>query len=128
MKLTIRRNQMDVKGLFGGHKGVRFSLYGKCDILEGERALIDKYKVGDYVLADYEVPLTTEKLTMTVTVNGILNGQTVETGNINTLLDLEKSMKQGCQNLKNLLDVMKTFGGEEKSCRGSFNGGASATA
>jgi hypothetical protein len=113
MKLTIRRNQADVKGVFGGHKGVKFSLYGKCSLDEGERAIIAKYKVGDYVLAEYQLKAKAEALDFKITVNGIANGQTVETGDINTLLDLEKSMKEGCKNLKNLLKVMATFGGEE---------------
>ena len=55
VKLVIRRNQADVKGLFGGHKGVSFSLFGKCAVSDPERALIDKYKVGDYILASYTV-------------------------------------------------------------------------
>lgn len=114
MKLTIRRNQADVKGIFGGHKGVRFSLYGKCDIDDGESALIAKYKISDYQLAEYQLQTNGEPVDFRITVSGITNGQTVETGDINTLLELEKSMKEGCQNLKNLLIVMATFGGEEE--------------
>ena len=44
MKLTIKRNQADVKGLFGGHKGVRFSLYAKANITSEEQFLyLSKY-------------------------------------------------------------------------------------
>ena len=114
MKLTIRRNQADVKGMFGGHKGVKFSLYGKCEINEGEKALIAKYKVGEYVLAEYKSKLKNgESLDSRITVDSIVTGTTVETDDINTLLELEKSMKEGCKNLLNLLAVMGTFGGEE---------------
>jgi hypothetical protein len=60
MKLTIRRNQADVKGLFGGHKGVRFSLFGRVQVSTDENALIERYKVGDYALADYELRLGKE--------------------------------------------------------------------
>lgn len=55
MKLVIRRNQADMKGFFGGHKGVKFSLFAKADITEEEQALIRKYMVGGYELAVYEV-------------------------------------------------------------------------
>jgi hypothetical protein len=116
MKLIIRRNQADVKGVFGGHKGVRFSLYAKADITSEERALIDRYKVGDYSLASYEKPLRgspEKKLEFHLSVNNLIDGRTTELDSISTLLDLEEEIKKGCQSLKNLLLVMSTFGGEE---------------
>ena len=114
MKLRIKRNQADVKGLFGGHKGVRFSLYGKCEVNEAEKAVIAKYKVGDYVLSRYQIkPKSGEPLDFKITVNGIISGETVETDDIETLLELESSMKSGCRNMLQLLAVMGTFGGEE---------------
>lgn len=114
MKLTIRRNQADVKGLFGGHKGVNFSLSGQCSVAPEERALIDKYKVADYVLASYEKQLKgSEPLDVTITVNGMIAGTTVQTGDIKTLLELEEAMKNGCRNLKQLLEVMASFGGQQ---------------
>lgn len=114
MKLTIRRNQADVKGVFGGHKGVSFSLFGQCMVSEPEKALIAKYKVGEYVLAKYEVDTRrSEPLELTITVDGIIRGTNVEMKDIQTLLGVEEQMKSGCQNLKTLLTVMATFGGEE---------------
>jgi hypothetical protein len=114
MKLTIKRNQADVKGLFGGHKGVKFSLYGRCEVNEAEKAVIAKYKVGSYVLATYQIQHKgAEPIDFRITVDGIIAGETVETDDINTLLELESSMKQGCRNMLKLLAVMGTFGGEE---------------
>lgn len=115
MKLTIKRNQADVKGLFGGHKGVNFSLHGRVEVTEAEKALISKYKVGDYILASYERPTkgTDQNISFHITTNDIINGKSVEIGNINTLLELEEAMKSGCKNLKGLLEVMSTFGGEQ---------------
>jgi hypothetical protein len=114
MKLTIKRNQADVKGLFGGHKGVRFSLYGRCDVDGQEKALIEKYKISEYVLAEYRLETKgREPVDFSITVSSIISGKTVETGDIGTLQELEDSMKVGCQNLKRLLSVMATFGGEE---------------
>lgn len=114
MKLTIRRNQADVKGFFGGHKGVNFSLYGKCDITDEEKALIAKYKVGEYTLAHYKIqPKGSEVIDFRISIDSIISGKTVETDDINTLLELEESMKDGCRNMKKLLAVMATFGGEE---------------
>jgi hypothetical protein len=114
MKLTIRRNQADVKGMFGGHKGVKFSLYGKCEVTDAEKALIAKYKVGEYVLAHYEVERKGgEPFDYRITVDRIIAGDSFETDDVQTLQELEKAMKEGCQNLKDLLEVMSTFGGEE---------------
>lgn len=114
MKLTIRRNQADVKGMFGGHKGVSFSLFGKCAVSDAERALIDKYKVGDYILASYSVPTgRSEPIEFRITVNNLISGTTNNANDIDTLLKLEEEMKTGCNNLKNLLMVMNSFGGEQ---------------
>jgi hypothetical protein len=114
MKLTIKRNQADVKGLFGGHKGVRFSLYGRCEVNETEKAVIEKYKVGGYILAEYQKQSPRgEPIDFKITVDGIIAGKSVETDDIKTLLDLERSMKEGCKNMLQLLTVMGTFGGEE---------------
>jgi hypothetical protein len=114
MKLTIRRNQADVKGVFGGHKGVSFSLFGQCAVTDAEKALIAKYKVGEYVLAKYTIDTgRNEPLPFTITVDGIIQGKSVETKDIETLLGVEEQMKSGCKNLTTLLTVMATFGGEE---------------
>lgn len=114
MKLTIQRNQADVKGFFGGHKGVNFSLSGKCQLTDDERGLIAKYKVEDYVLARYQKQVKGhEPIDFTITISGIIAGKTIETDDICTLLELEESMKTGCGNLKTLLAVMATFGGEQ---------------
>jgi hypothetical protein len=114
MKLIVKRNQADQKGFFGGHKGVNFVLYGRAELSSDERAMIERYKVGDYVLGECEVrPKGGESTKVTISVNDIANGKTVEAGSVNTLRELEDTIKTGCQNLKALLELMATFGGEE---------------
>lgn len=114
MKLTNRRNQADVKGFFGGHKGVNFSLQGKCSITSAEQALIAKYKVGEYILATYKIKTKGgEAIDFRITVDGIIAGRNVETDDISTPVELEEAIKNGCANMKNLLGVMATFGGEQ---------------
>ena len=88
MKLIIRRNQADVKGLFGGHKGVRFSLYAQVQISDEEKALINRYKVGDYILAKYELKLGKDIVRFTWSVNDLIRGKQEETDDIGTLLEL----------------------------------------
>lgn len=114
MQLTIKRNQADIKGLFGGHKGVSFSLSGQCSVSSDEKALIERYKVGSYELASYQMKIKGgTALDISITVDGIIAGKVVETNDIKTLLELEDAMRKGCENLKSLLEVMATFGGQQ---------------
>jgi len=116
MKLIIKRDQADVKGVFGGNKGVCFSLYAKADITGDELELIERYKVKDDVLVSHELPIRgvdSDIQYFNLTVIQLVTGRTVETGSIYALLELEEKIKIGCQNLKELMEVMKTFGGEE---------------
>lgn len=110
MKLTIRRDQSAKKGLFGGHKGMNFSLFCRVEISQEERELINKYKVQDHVLTwrEYE-----GRQIPGLTVQDLVQGKTTEIGDVATLLNNEEVIKDACQNFKNLLIVMASFGGEE---------------
>ena len=113
MKLTIRRNQSDVKGLFGGHKGVNFSLYSKVEITPDERALVDRYKVGDWALASRTFTIGKEDHEYSLTVDRLLKGNTETMKDLADLQKWEEDIKESCTTLKNALQVMATFGGEE---------------
>ena len=113
MKLTIKRGQADVKGMFGGHKGVEFSLFCQAEVTPDEAALIERYRVGDYVLASYEIHHKDKTLEVDYTVANILRGTSTNLGSITSLLELEGKIKKACSELKMLLWVMSTFGGEE---------------
>lgn len=69
--------------------------------------------MGDHILASYECPIGKEKFEFHLSVNNLVGGRSTELDSISTLLDLEDNIKKGCQNLKDLLLVMNTFGGEE---------------
>lgn len=101
MKLSIKRNQTDVKGLFGGHKGVRFSLYARANITSEERALIDRYKVSDYILTSYELPIKgSSSLPFYLSVNDIINGRTTEIDDISTCLNSKQQFKKAAETLR----------------------------
>ncbi len=110
MKLTIRRDQAAKKGVFGGHKGMRFSLYCRVEISPEEKELIDKYKVHDHVLTWRD---TESGQIPGLTVGDLINGKTYELEDITTLLNNEEVIKETCKDFKNLLLVMASFGGEE---------------
>jgi len=110
MKLTIRRDQSAKTGLFGGHKGMNFSLFCRVEISPEEQELINRYKVQEHVLTwrEYrgdQVP--------GLTVQDLLQGTTAEIGDVATLLNNEEVIKSACQDFKTLLMVMASFGGEE---------------
>jgi hypothetical protein len=113
MKLEIWRDQADVKGVFGGHKGVSFKLVTRVQLLPDETALIAKYKVGDDVLVTYELPGADRRLVFTITINQMAAGYTTNMRDIATMIQLEDEIKAGCHNLKNWLQVMASFGGYE---------------
>lgn len=114
MELKIRREQEQKKGFLGGNKGIEFKLRCKVELTPEENALVEKAKVGDYVLTtytlfedrkgDYETELT---------VNDLVHGMTSTVTDVQKLLGLEEEVKNGCQNLKSLLQVISSFGGEE---------------
>ena len=113
MKLTIRRNQADVKGLFGGHKGVSFSLFAKVDIKPEERALIERYKVGDWILASRDFTAGKNQYQISLTVDKLINGDTTTMASLADLQKWEEDIKTSCVQVKTALAVMATFGGEE---------------
>ena len=110
MKLKIRRDQSAKKGFFGGHKGMNFSLFCRVEISPDEQDLINKYKVQEHVLTwrEYE-----GRQIPGITVQDLVQGKTTEIGDVTTLLNNEEVIKSACQDVKTLLIVMASFGGEE---------------
>ncbi|HOZ01851.1 MAG TPA: hypothetical protein PLG20_08535 [Candidatus Syntrophosphaera sp.] len=110
MKLRISRDQAAKTGIFGGHKGMRFSLSCRVEISPDEQALIEKYKVYDHALTWRE---TSSGRIPGLTVQSLVNGYDVELDDVATLLNNEEIIKEACKDFKNLLIVMASFGGEE---------------
>jgi hypothetical protein len=111
MKLKIRRDQAAKTGLFGGHKGMRFSLSCQVEISSDEQALIEKYKVHDYVLTSLRTSNRVEP--KIITVRSLIEGYKEELDDVATLLANEEAITEVCKGFKNLLMVMASFGGEE---------------
>ena len=53
MQLVIRRSQADVKEVFGGHKGVQFSLYYRLVLTPEEDALVQRYQLNIHALCPF---------------------------------------------------------------------------
>lgn len=110
MKLIIKRNQKEQKGMFGGHKGMLFTLSCRVGLTEDEKELIEKYKAE-------EQPLTFKTVGNSqvpgLMIGNLVKGVNYELKDVTTLLNNEDVIKEACQEFKNLLLVMASFGGEE---------------
>ncbi|MEV7554692.1 hypothetical protein AB0N89_34175 [Amycolatopsis sp. NPDC089917] len=110
MQLIVKRNQADRRGVFGGHKGVDFSLFFKLVLSAGELNLVRRYKFEDQPLGWWafqgtEVPITS--------VAEALEGKTMQWPSVVELLARENEIKRACRSLKLLIEVADSFGGEE---------------
>ena len=110
MKLIIKRDQKEQKGVFGGHKGMNFLLSCRVDLTPEEQELISRYKVEEYTLTyktvgDTQVP--------GLKIGDLVRGTSYEVKDVTTLLNNEEVIKGACKDFKTLLLVMASFGGEE---------------
>jgi len=110
MKLVIRRDQKEQKGVFGGHKGMTFLLSCRVELTSEEQELIARYRAEDHPLTyrtvrDVQVPGHT--------IGDLVRGVSYELKDVTTLLSNEDIIKDACKDFKTLLVVMASFGGEE---------------
>lgn len=119
MKLVLRRDQREKKGIFGGHKGMDFYLYAQVRLDREEQGLFDRLKVSDVTLVSHPVEIRRDGKWVTInrhiTAGDLLRGwEHSELGfEVIELFKLEADIKTACQNFKILLEKMRTFGGEE---------------
>jgi hypothetical protein len=110
MQLHLKRGQ--ASKMFGG---VKFQLEAKATLTQEESDLISKYKVQDEVLTQKEIkiPLTDRALVIKITIGSLVGGQTFKCNELKDILAYEAEIKTSCAELRNLIEKMRTFGGEE---------------
>lgn len=106
MKLIIRRRQADVKGAFGGHKGVQFNLFYQLELTPEETAVVERYKLDSHVLARNGTGVPE-------TVGQVIRGTTQSVQSVPILLNNEDTIKSACNDFYKLLQVAQSFGGQE---------------
>lgn len=112
MKLIIKRDQKQEKGLFGGDKGMKFLLSCRTELAPEEQNLIKKYKAERELLS--VVALQDDpKQSGLLFINDLIVGKTYECKDVLSLFDVEDKIKKACENFKLLLVAMSSFGGEE---------------
>jgi hypothetical protein len=110
VQLRLKRGQSSK--MFGG---VKFELTATATLTSEESSLINKYKVQDEVLTERQIkiPLTDRALIIKITIGSLVSGQTFKCNDISEVLHYEEEIKASCSKLRQLIEVMKTFGGEE---------------
>lgn len=109
MRITFKRSQKEKKGFLGGSKGFDFVINAKAQLNPDEKALIEKYKISNYILATLQIG----NIPIHITVENLQNGIEMTVENVGALLKLEDDIKETSKSLKDLLAVMASFGGEE---------------
>ena len=110
MQLVVKRDQTDRRGVFGGHKGVNFTLSFQLILTATETNLVHRYKfadlpLGTWVFQGTEVPIAS--------VGEAMAGKTMNWPSVIELVSREREIKNACRSLKLLLEVATSFGGEE---------------
>lgn len=110
MQLVIRRGQAAVSGMFGGHKGVEFTLSYRLVLTPEEQELVTHYKLESYPLTyktinDLQVP--------SETVSSLITGGSQTLSDVLTLVNNENVILNACDDLPPLFDLVRSFGGEE---------------
>jgi hypothetical protein len=104
MKLTIRRNQVEAEektGLLSRWRGIHFILSYRIELTPEEESLIKKYDLG-------ENPFYAK-------IRDKINRDVVnETRDVWMLYNIEKDIKENCKNLKDVLNMMASYRGEDE--------------
>ncbi len=110
MQLAIKRNQAAIKGMLGGHKGMQFSLSCRLLLTPEESHLVEQYRLADY-------PVTWRSVQGAQvpgeTVASLIRGSVQTLTDVTTLVANERTIKNACDSLPILFDIVRTFGGEE---------------
>ncbi len=110
MKLAIKRSQQDIKGMLGGHKGVSFTLSYRLVLSSEEQELVQRYKLEDYPVTWHTIQGTQMP---NDTIGNMVAGRTQTLSDVTTLVRNENVVKDACDSLPVLFEVVGTFGGEE---------------
>jgi hypothetical protein len=110
MRLIISRNQQAMKGMLGGHKGVQFTLAYRLELTPEESQLVARYKLDEY-------PVTWNTVQGTRmpddTIANMVVGRSHTLTDVTTLISNEQVVKDACDTLPQLFEVVRTFGGNE---------------
>lgn len=107
MQLVVERHQDAVKGMLGGHKGVRFTLRTLVQFSEEEQQLLTHYNMWGYsVMNKGGIPVSLREMTE-------WRSESFEGNNIEILLKNEAVQKRSLDSVPALFDILRSFGGRD---------------
>jgi hypothetical protein len=110
MRLVVERNQQALKGMLGGNKGVSFTLAYRLELTPEEQELVRQYKLESYPVTFHTVQgarLPDD------TIASMMQGASQTLTDVTTLVRNESIVKDACDALPTLFEVVRTFGGRE---------------
>jgi hypothetical protein len=135
MQLKMRRSQR-ASGILS--KSVMFMLDARLDLTAEETANVKKYKLGDLTVYNsaasrkhleaaaeaavresagnflaYVARTTMARLSLNITVDGLVKGQHVECKDLDELIGAENAIRQAAEATHAYLEIAKTFDGQE---------------
>jgi hypothetical protein len=135
MQLKLRRSQRSA-GILS--KSVMFMLDARLDLTAEEAANVKTYKLGDLVVYNsaasrkhleaaaeaavrettgsflsYVARSTMARLSLTITVDGLVKGQHVECKDLDELIAAENAIRQAAEATHTYLEIAQTFDGRE---------------
>jgi hypothetical protein len=96
--------------MLGGHKGVEFTLSYRLELSSEELELVQRYKLDGYTLTWRT--LDGNRLPDD-TIANMLQGRAQTVRDVTTLLGNEEIVKNACDALPTLFEVVRSFGGDE---------------
>jgi len=97
--------------MLGGHKGVSFTLAYRLELTPEESELVERYKLQQYAVTWMT---TRDGVRMADdTIANMVAGRSQTLTDVTTLLRNEDIVKDACDGLANLFDVVRSFGGDE---------------
>jgi hypothetical protein len=130
MKLVLQKSQKTT-GMV--KKTVTFELFAQSILSEEEKHNVETYRLGPTVIYNSENSrkhldagrestnivgllgrLALAKMSLNVSVNSLMQGQTIPCSSLEEVIAAEAAIKESCENLKGYLEIAATFDGRRE--------------
>lgn len=108
MKLHLQRDQQQRTSVFGRSQGWDFSLWYQLELSHQEQATVERYGLGEHMLAEYDDP---RGKTVRVSVAAAQQGARYDATSLQDALKSEGIIYSSCKEFKMLLEGAERWGG-----------------
>ncbi len=130
MKLILQKSQK-TSGMI--KKSITFELFAQSILSQEEKHNVETYGLGPTVIYNSENSrkhldagrgssniigmlgrLAMSKMSLNVSVNSLMQGQTIPCSSLDEVIAAEAAIKESCENLKGYLEIAATFDGRKE--------------